>query len=93
MILILCVRVYSPTTHRTDNSPLARPPAMATKKPKPPCAHQRQAVQNGETTETSVAPGPCQQCKEEDHRALVYRLKLIAGLLMPFALQALDVTM
>ncbi|KAF3764250.1 MFS general substrate transporter, partial [Cryphonectria parasitica EP155] len=35
---------------------------------------------------------PCEQCKAESHRALIYRLKLIAGLLMPFALQALDVT-
>lgn len=66
---------------------------MAPSKPKPLCAHQRQAVQNVESSETRENLGACEQCKAESHRALVYRLKLIAGLLMPFALQALDVTM
>lgn len=66
---------------------------MASSKPKHPCAHQRQAIQNGDLTEAPENPRSCEQCKSESHKALVYRLKLIAGLLMPFALQALDVTM
>lgn len=67
---------------------------MASKKLKPPCVHQRQAIQNGESAKGSgEEASPCEQCKAESHRALIYRLKLIAGLLMPFALQALDVTM
>ncbi|PSR97228.1 major facilitator superfamily domain-containing protein [Coniella lustricola] len=66
---------------------------MASDRPKPLCVHQRHAIQNGEPTKTSEGDsGPCEQCKAESHRALIYRLKLIAGLLMPFALQALDVT-
>lgn len=68
---------------------------MAPDKPKPLCSHQRQIIQDGistTTTSTPDSPGPCAQCKAESRRALVYRLKLIAGLLMPFALQALDVT-
>lgn len=71
---------------------------MASKKPKPLCAHQRRAIQDGtpserpQHTESPESTGPCGQCKAEGRRALTYRLKLIAGLLMPFALQALDVT-
>ncbi|KAK7744101.1 hypothetical protein SLS53_003622 [Cytospora paraplurivora] len=66
---------------------------MASDKHKPPCVHQRQAIQDGTSTGLlETVPGPCEQCKAESHRALIYRLKLIAGLLMPFALQALDVT-
>ncbi|ROV94334.1 hypothetical protein VMCG_08659 [Cytospora schulzeri] len=63
-------------------------------KPKTLCAHQRQAIRDGASTEPleSSGPEPCIQCKTESRRALNYRLKLIAGLLMPFALQALDVT-
>lgn len=66
---------------------------MAPDKPKPPCVHQRQAIQDSTSTGLlEAAPGPCEQCRAESRRALIYRLKLIAGLLMPFALQALDVT-
>lgn len=66
---------------------------MASDKSKPLCAHQRLAQSNGQTTDAAEAQGPCEVCKAESHKALIYRLKLIAGLLMPFALQALDVTM
>lgn len=76
-----------------DGSNQANSTSMAPSKPKSSCAHQRQAIQNSESTEAPGNPRPCEQCKAESHRALVYRLKLIAGLLMPFALQALDVTM
>ncbi|KUI70654.1 putative MFS-type transporter YusP [Cytospora mali] len=65
---------------------------MASDKPKPLCAHQRQTIQDGISTDPVEPPGPCEECKAESRRALIYRLKLIAGLLMPFALQALDVT-
>lgn len=66
---------------------------MSSDKSKPPCVHKRQVVQDGEFAGAAEAHGPCDECKAEGHRALIYRLKLIAGLLMPFALQALDVTM
>lgn len=35
----------------------------------------------------------CQECKVEKRTARKYRWKLIGGLIFPFALQALDVTM
>lgn len=66
---------------------------MASDKPNPLCAHQRPAKSDGQATDVVERPGPCEACKTESHKALIYRLKLIAGLLMPFALQALDVTM
>lgn len=66
---------------------------MASDKPKPLCVHQRLAKPDGQATDSVEIPGPCEACKAESHKALIYRLKLIAGLLMPFALQALDVTM
>ena len=36
--------------------------------------------------------GPCQQCKQEKRAARIYRWKLIAGLFLPFTVQALDTT-
>ncbi|CAN8101187.1 unnamed protein product [Discula destructiva] len=66
---------------------------MASDKIKAPCIHQRQSMRNGESTASSDgSPESCAQCKVDSHKALIYRLKLIAGLLAPFALQALDVT-
>lgn len=62
-------------------------------KPKPLCLHQRLAKADGQAKDATESPGPCEVCKAESHRAMIYRLKLIGGLLMPFALQALDVTM
>lgn len=66
---------------------------MASDKPKPLCVHQRLVKPDGQAIDAVEVPGPCEACKAENHNALVYRWKLIAGLLMPFALQALDVTM
>lgn len=66
---------------------------MASDKSKPLCVHQRLAKPDGQASDAAESLGPCEVCKAESHKALVYRLKLIAGLLMPFALQALDVTM
>ncbi|KAH8658352.1 major facilitator superfamily domain-containing protein [Xylariales sp. PMI_506] len=69
------------------------------------CQHQRRRQQQqlqqqsddipedaGEQAPLEPTGDKCPECEAEQHRALVYRLKLIAGLLMPFALQALDVT-
>ena len=36
--------------------------------------------------------GPCEICRKEQLAARSYRIKLIIGLFVPFALQALDVT-
>ncbi|KAG5289492.1 MFS multidrug transporter [Histoplasma ohiense] len=36
--------------------------------------------------------GPCQKCKEEKHDARVYRSKLIAGLVFPYFLASVDLT-
>lgn len=69
------------------------------KKPKPPkplCAHQRLALENAQKEDAAALPDStekCLECKAASKAALNYRLKLICGLLMPFALQALDVTM
>lgn len=66
---------------------------MSSVEPMALCIHQRRAIQNGESIETvDNNKTACSVCKTESHKALIYRLKLIAGLLAPFALQALDVT-
>lgn len=67
---------------------------MPSAKPKLLCIHQRHVILVAGPTEAPPASSsqPCAQCKAESHNALIYRLKLIAGLLAPFALQALDVT-
>lgn len=39
------------------------------------------------------AEGKCTSCKEERSAASKYRWRVIAGLIFPFALQALDVTL
>jgi hypothetical protein len=69
-------------------------------KAKKRCHHQTDSPQvvssNGKTEgtrETELTEGKCKSCKLEKKAARVYRWKLIAGLLFPFALQALDVTM
>lgn len=38
------------------------------------------------------ASGPCELCKKEKHDARVYRWKLIAGLLLPYFLASVDLT-
>lgn len=38
------------------------------------------------------ASGPCELCKKEKHNARVYRWKLIAGLLLPYFLASVDLT-
>ncbi|OKL59442.1 hypothetical protein UA08_05301 [Talaromyces atroroseus] len=53
------------------------------------CPHLQQQqgseITTAETTE-------CQFCKQEKRHALIYRLKLMAGLLLPFTLASLDLT-
>ena len=36
--------------------------------------------------------GTCDACKKAKHDLLIYRIKIIAGLLMPFTLTTLDLT-
>jgi hypothetical protein len=43
-------------------------------------------------TTTKDAKGRCQTCRQEKLAARRYRWRIIAGLIFPFALQALDVT-
>lgn len=38
------------------------------------------------------ASGPCELCKKEKHDARIYRWKLIAGLLLPYFLASVDLT-
>lgn len=77
------------------------------KRPKsgPPCVHQSQAQNfRGDSSpretlaEQPPAPpmdagGKCLSCREEKTVARRYRWRVIGGLIFPFALQALDVTM
>lgn len=68
------------------------------KKPSPMCPHRKHAVQVTSAgmmaDETSDGePGPCIECKAEKRAARSYRTRIILGLLLPYALQALDVTM
>ena len=76
-------------------------------KPYELCVHQRDIIQaqSLELSELSSAPhekvqdeakeianGPCVLCKDEKRAATKYRWKLVAGLCLPFAIQALDTT-
>ncbi|KAK7752343.1 hypothetical protein SLS62_005679 [Diatrype stigma] len=67
------------------------------KKPSPMCSHRKGAAQI--TSAGLMAdeidddePGPCLECKAEKRAARSYRTRIILGLLLPYALQALDVT-
>ncbi|PGH14237.1 hypothetical protein AJ79_03212 [Helicocarpus griseus UAMH5409] len=42
--------------------------------------------------EQAQSVGPCTQCKKEKHDARVYRSKLISGLLLPYFLASVDLT-
>ncbi|KAI0142402.1 MFS general substrate transporter [Hypoxylon sp. NC0597] len=64
-------------------------------KPKTSCIHEREHLQQettvpsvGDTSKTEVCP----QCKAEASAATKYRWKLVLCLILPYALQALDVT-
>ncbi|EMR71915.1 putative mfs multidrug transporter protein [Eutypa lata UCREL1] len=59
------------------------------KKPPPPCSHRTIAAAPDETYEPA---GPCLECKAEKQAARNYRTRIILGLILPYALQALDVT-
>ncbi|KAB5582509.1 major facilitator superfamily domain-containing protein [Coniochaeta sp. 2T2.1] len=75
--------------------------AGTTKSPAdPPCQHQLETPTNqnganqitdGSTTQ-AAQPSKCPTCRDEKRQARTYRWKLILGLIFPFALQALDVT-
>lgn len=71
-------------------------PGKKPKSSKPPCIHQQEALQQQADAGDNVATPArqkCQVCKDEKRAARIYRWKIIGGLLFPFALQALDVTM
>ncbi|OJJ39695.1 hypothetical protein ASPWEDRAFT_37527 [Aspergillus wentii DTO 134E9] len=66
---------------------------------KPLCQHQRRpesrliedaASRNSTTSEPNRQP--CQACKQQQHDSRVYRWKLICGLLLPYILSTLDLT-
>ncbi|KAI2625255.1 MFS general substrate transporter [Hypomontagnella submonticulosa] len=59
-------------------------------KKNPPCVHRRDATQ--QTGDGVALEGRCLRCKAEERAATKYRWKLVLCLLMPYALQALDVT-
>lgn len=56
------------------------------------CPHRHQAA--SATKEVVVANDneTCPICKQEEHDATVYRWKLIGGLLLPYTLASLDLT-
>jgi len=58
--------------------------------PKPP---QDRLPASTAPTVQDDAKGKCTTCREEKSAARRYRWKVIGGLIFPFALQALDVTM
>ncbi|KAI1497026.1 major facilitator superfamily domain-containing protein [Biscogniauxia marginata] len=68
------------------------------KKLEPPCAHEPNETTQDESNgylavdEPDGRQQPCPQCKAEKKALRTYRWKLILGLLLPYALQALDVT-
>ncbi|KAI0843287.1 MFS general substrate transporter [Hypoxylon sp. FL0890] len=61
---------------------------------KTPCIHERERVQQETTVQSAetVMEKGCPQCKAEDSAATKYRWRLVLCLLLPYALQALDVT-
>lgn len=64
---------------------------------KPPCRHQI-TTQSSDSTAAAVAPfkefesGPCAICKQQEHDAMIYRFKLLGGLILPYILASLDLT-
>lgn len=63
------------------------------------CSHRRQAATSPDaapstttTKETVANDEVCATCKQEKHDATVYRWKLIGGLLLPYTLASLDLT-
>jgi hypothetical protein len=64
------------------------------------CPHQQQASATSPDTADSAAKDTvvandneiCPICKQEKHDASVYRWKLIGGLLLPYTLASLDLT-
>lgn len=60
------------------------------------CPHRQQALEGASSAakETVVANDNeiCPICKQEEHNATVYRWKLIGGLLLPYTLASLDLT-
>ncbi|KAI1388302.1 MFS general substrate transporter [Hypoxylon trugodes] len=64
-------------------------------KPRAPCVHEINELQQGtdaQTIGTTPREGICPQCKAEKRAATKYRWKLAACLILPYSLQALDVT-
>ncbi|KAI1340138.1 major facilitator superfamily domain-containing protein [Xylariaceae sp. FL0016] len=57
--------------------------------PPKPCAHSPNASDHDTV---GKAYQPCAQCRMEKTEMRKYRMKLVIGLLLPYALQALDVT-
>jgi hypothetical protein len=66
----------------------------------PTCPHRQQqasvtstgAAPSTTTKDTVVNDEICTICKQEKHEATVYRWKLIGGLLLPYTLASLDLT-
>ncbi|KAI2632382.1 MFS general substrate transporter [Hypoxylon sp. NC1633] len=62
---------------------------------KPSCPHERERLQqepNSQHVYETSKEGKCLQCKAEERAAFKYRWKLVLCLILPYALQALDVT-
>ncbi|KAL1970568.1 hypothetical protein VTN77DRAFT_4212 [Rasamsonia byssochlamydoides] len=66
-----------------------------------PCRHQVTTgspdaigtiVPSKESGPDATATVPCTTCKQQKHDAKVYRLKLLAGLILPYILASLDLT-
>ncbi|KAH8700591.1 putative MFS multidrug transporter [Talaromyces proteolyticus] len=76
--------------------PLAAPEAQ--NPPKKACSHQPLASASpspdpsAPVKETVTKDDGCPTCKQEKHDARVYRWKLIGGLLLPYTLASLDLT-
>lgn len=82
---------YRKWSSRGGNGPVEKLPE------KPSCRHQITTA-NSRNTTAAVAPfkeydsGLCTICKQEQHDARVYRFKLLGGLILPYILASLDLT-
>ncbi|PYH96397.1 MFS multidrug transporter [Aspergillus ellipticus CBS 707.79] len=88
------IKAFRYISQKTKNSP--KPPVS-----EQPCAHRPQWHElespNGRDSPSIESPlasptKKCSLCKEQKHNERVYRLKLIAGLSLPFILSSLDLT-
>lgn len=83
-----CERPNAPTSGKSGQGLQQSSPA-----PVAVTASDAEPERHSTPQSSQIKDSKCEACVEEKRAARKYRLKLVLGLIFPFALQALDVTM